>query len=330
MDALAVKIAFAFIFSFLITYYLVPFFSHVATRLQFLDHPDGSIKTHSHAVPYMGGVAVYGGFLSALAFTIPFDSNVSFLIIGTTLLLLLGLTDDLMPLAPYQKFFGQFIIGLSFLKAGFYLKEHLFYNIWNMPLSLLWILTVINAFNLVDVMDGLATTLAISASITFFIMALILGNSIPMIMLAAFIGALGAFLVYNKPPAKIYLGDAGSLFIGGFLAVIPFLLDWGTYSSLGFIAPIIILAIPLLECSALILIRTYKGIPFYQGSPDHFSSYLLANGWRKSHILLYTILLSIILGSVAGILVTGFIEIPGLLFLGATFLIVWIGLFFWK
>lgn len=330
MDAIAAKVAFAFVFSFLITYYLVPVFSAIALRLQFLDRPDGSIKTHAHAIPYMGGIAVYGGFLSALAFTIPFDSNVSFLIIGTTLLLLLGLADDLMPLKAYQKFFGQFIIGLSFLKAGFYLKEHLFYNIWNMPLSLLWIVAIINAFNLVDVMDGLATTLAISASTAFLAIALIFNYPIPLIMLTAFIGALFAFLWYNKPPARIYLGDAGSLFIGGFLATIPFLFDWGMYSPFGFLAPIIILAIPLLECSALILIRSYKGIPFYNGSPDHFSSYLLANGWSKRQILGYVTGLSIFLGAVALLLVAGRIEIVSLLALGSTFLIVWIGLFFWK
>ncbi len=326
MDAIVIKLLFSFFFSFLITFYLTPLLCTLAQRLRFVDQPDGVIKTHRYAVPYLGGVAVYGGFLSGVSLTVPFDSHLFLLIVGLSLLLLLGLVDDLIVLRPYQKFFGQCIVALCFLKAGFYLKHHFFYNIWNIPLSLLWTLAIINAFNLVDVMDGLATLVAIGATLAFMAMAWYLQHGMVFIVLAAFLGSLVAFFWYNKPAARIYLGDTGSLFIGGFLAVIPFLFDWGTYNSYGCLTPCIVLAIPLLELCSLIIIRSYKGIPFYQGSPDHFSLYLLANGWSKIATLKYVAFLSLFINSVAFLFMAGKLSFFTTLLLGLLFLIVWIAI----
>ena len=330
MDVVLIKLFFSFFFSFFITFYLVPFFCSLALTLRFVDVPDGKIKRHINATPYFGGVAVYCGFLCGLAFTMPFENRVFLLLIGTTLLLLLGLIDDLIALRAYQKFFGQVIVALCFLKAGFYLKEHLFYNVWNMPLSLLWILTVINAFNLVDVMYGLATLLAIASTVAFMLVAVYLKHIQVLILLSAFLGPLCAFFVYNRPMARIYLGDSGALFIGGFLATIPFLFDWGTYNRFGYFTPIIILAIPLLECTSLILIRSFQGIPFYQGSLDHFSSYLLAHGWRKSTVLWYVAFLSLYLGIVAFLFSIGFLALAKTVLLGVLFLLIWITALLWK
>jgi UDP-GlcNAc:undecaprenyl-phosphate GlcNAc-1-phosphate transferase len=145
-----------------------------------------------------------------------------------------------------------------------------------------------------------------------------------LIILASFLGSLAAFLWYNKPPARIYLGDAGALFIGGFLAIIPFLIDWGTYNYYGCLTPFIILAIPLLECFSLIIIRSYKRITFYQGSPDHFSSYLIAKKWDRTDLLYYVSGLSIYLGIVAFLFAAGFLSFLGTFLLGLLFLIVWI------
>lgn len=324
MNVAIIKIVFSFIFSFFITLFFIPHFCLLAKRWRFMDTPDGKIKKQSSAVPYLGGVAIYMGFLCGLVFTLPFENKISLLIIGCTLLLLLGLLDDLFQMKPYQKFFGQTIVAFSFLKAGFYLKSHVFYDVWKMPLSIVWILTVINAFNLVDVMDGLATSLAIYATTTLFIVAFLLNHGVVMILLAAFLGPLCAFFVYNRPPAHIYLGDAGSLFIGGFLATAPFLFDWGTYNWYGYLTPLIILGIPLLECTSLILIRTYKGIPFYLGSPDHFCCYLMDNGWSKRAILIYLFIMSFILGLISLAFVFGKISFLETLGLGFLFLIVWI------
>lgn len=290
------RLVFSFSISFLLTFYLVPLFLIIAKKLNILDTPDGSVKVHEKPIPYLGGFAVYFGFITTLSLVFPFENDVFFMLLGSTMLLFTGLIDDILRLQAYQKFFWQFVAAFCFLKSGFYLKESFFLaNMWNFPISLLWILSVVNAFNLVDVMDGLATLIACCATATLLVISLFFGQQALALLLACFLGSLFAFFCYNKPPAKIYLGDAGALFIGGMLATIPFLFKWGTFNSYGFFTPAIILAIPLLEITALILIRTYKGIPFYQASPDHFSIYLQHYGWSKYQILAFILLLSAII-----------------------------------
>lgn len=293
MRLMVIRLLFSFVISFLLTFYLVPLFSTIAIKLRLLDNPDGALKVHKNPTPYLGGLALYLGFIATLSLTFPFENNVLLLVLGSTLLLFIGLIDDILPMKPYQKFFWQTIVAFCFLKSGLYLKESFFLNnVWSIPISLLWILLIINAFNLVDVMDGLATTLALCATFTFFSIAFLMHQHSLALLLISFLGPLCAFFWYNRPTAQIYLGDAGSLFIGGFLATVPFLFKWGTYNVYGFFSPIIILAIPLLELTALILIRSYKKIPFYYGSPDHFSIYLQQKGWSKYKILGFILIFS--------------------------------------
>jgi UDP-GlcNAc:undecaprenyl-phosphate GlcNAc-1-phosphate transferase len=324
MNSCMINVIFSLILSFLVTFYLIPFFCIIAQRLQFVDKPDGMLKRHKAAIPYLGGVAIFCGFLIALAFVCPADSQLFLLLIGLTILLFVGFLDDIVVMRPLQKLFGQLIATFCFLKAGLYLKEHFFFNFWNIPISALWILSIINAFNFVDVMDGLASLIALLATIIFFTIAFFLEMQSVMPLLGAFIGSLLAFFLFNRPDAKIYLGDAGSLFIGGFLAVIPFLFNWGTYNQLGYLTPIIILSIPLLEITSLVLIRSYKGIPFYKGSPDHFSLYLQARGWGKSSILWYIAILYVLICGASLLFVTGRIPFWVLLIMGILFLINWL------
>lgn len=323
MEAVFLKAAFTFGISFLVTFYLVPLCIKIARRLQFIDEPDGKIKQHKQATPYLGGVAVYVGFLTAFCLTFPFENNMLLFFAGSTLLLFIGLIDDLVVLRPSQKFFGQILATICFLKAGLFLKTQFFSNYWNIPISAFWILSVINAFNLVDVMDGLATLLAIGATGSFLTLAVFFNMPMVVILLSAFLGPLMAFFCYNKPTAQIYLGDAGSLFIGGFLATIPFLFNWGVYNPIGYLTPLIILAIPLLEVSTLVVVRSYKKIPFYRGSPDHFSIYLQQNGWSKYWILGYVALVSIVLGIVSFLFITNRISFYLLCLSAGVFLVIW-------
>lgn len=324
-----INACFAGSISCLVTYYCIPLLSTIAYKFGILDQPNGAIKNHKQPTPYLGGLALYFGFIVALGLVVPFYTTIGVFLIGVTILLFVGLIDDLIVLQPYQKFFGQFLGALCFFKAGLHVKEFFFMShAWTIPLSFLWILTVVNAYNLVDVMDGLATTLALCATGTFMVIAYGLGHTELVYILAAFFGSLIAFLRYNWPVASIYLGDAGSLFIGGVLATVPFLIEWTRFNAYGYIAPVIILALPLLEVGALIIIRTWHRIPFFRGSPHHFSIYLRKKGWRIDHILYLSVALSGIL-LVAALLVT-FTKIP-LIYLvlsGVAFVALWIFLIF--
>lgn len=313
----------ASVISCVVTFYIVPLLLKIARKIGAIDAPDGHIKTHTQATPYLGGLAVYIGFITALALTFPFVNNFFLFLVGCTLLLFVGLIDDLTPLSPLQKIVGQSVAVICFLKAGFYLKEGFFHHLWGIPISFLWILTVINAFNLVDVMDGLTTTVTFYATLFFMIYAYNSGSSTVFLLLACFLGTLPAFFWYNKPQARIYLGDSGALFIGGFMGALPFLLEWRLFSHIGFIAPVLILAIPLIELTSLIIIRSYLHIPFYRGSPHHFSLYLKRKKWSVVQVLLFISCISMLFGGIALGVAFGQISLGKLGFLLSISLIVW-------
>lgn len=288
MYGVHVTLLMSVVISCITTWHLVPLIIRIAYKLGVIDNPDGKIKTHKVPTPYLGGVAVYAGFLISLAFIVPSSEYLSPLIIGSTLSLLLGLADDILVLTPLQKFLGQGLAAVCFLKSGLILKTDFFVNsFWHIPFAVLWVMTIINAFNLIDVMDGLATTSALCSSIGFMGVALMTASYDVAYILGAFSGALLGFLWYNKPQAQIYLGDAGSLFIGGLLSAIPFIIPWADFHSSfnSFFIPIIFLAVPLYEVTMLVCIRTWLGIPFYRASPHHFSIILQKRGWSKQHIL---------------------------------------------
>ncbi len=319
------KLAIAGVISFLVSFALVPLLCKLAVRLGVVDVPDGKIKKHETITPYLGGVAVYGGFLAGLALVFPIENSFFFLLVGSSLLLLVGVFDDLVALAPWQKFLGQFIASICFLKGGLYLKESFLYTHWliAIPISLLWILTIVNGFNLIDVMDGLATMTSLGASVSFLAIAFFLGQHDVALLMASLIGALIAFLWYNKPKAQIYLGDAGALFIGGLLSVVPFIFSWSQHNAMGFLTPIVVLAIPLVEVVTLIIIRTAKGIPFYKPSPHHFCLLLRGKGWTVPQILLFVAACSLVLLCVAYAFVLNYLAFRGLIFVMAILLCAW-------
>lgn len=310
------KAVFGFLFALCITLNIVPILIEVGRRWKILDNPDGNLKQHKMPTPYLGGVAVFGGLTMALSIVFPFHNTHLFFFLGITVLLLVGLLDDLVVLAPRQKFFGQVIATLCFLKGGFYLKEQfltalpvLAWPVLWLAVSGLWILTLVNAFNLIDIMDGLASTtaLCLCANLGFF--AYITGAYHVLILVATLAGALCAFLYYNKPVAAMYLGDAGSLFIGGFLAVAPFMIHWGEFGGYGFLAPVVLAGIPLIEVGTLIVIRSYKRIPFWLGSPDHFAIILKRNGWSVRMILAYIAFVSCLLQGIVSAVAFSFISV---------------------
>ena len=284
MYAVFARHVFASFFSFGLAYYLVPIMIKTAHKLKFLDVPDGKIKFHAQTTPYLGGVAIFVPFIATLGLVFPIANHILWFLLGTTLLFFIGLIDDLAVLKPYQKFAAQIIAMLCFLKGGFSLRTQFLSHFVSLGFSAFWILSVINAFNLIDVMDGLSSSVAITATGVFFCFALFTGQYTLSLLLLCFAAPVMAFLWYNKPPARIYLGDAGSLFIGGYLAAMPLFFSWSAYNVLGYLVPLFIFAVPLLEITALVVIRTYLGIPFYHGSPHHFSMFLKARGWSVGAI----------------------------------------------
>ncbi len=261
----------SFILSFLITIYGTPITKKVAHRYKILDYPDGRLKKQKEPVPYMGGVIVYFAFIAPVALLVPFNKELLGILFAGSILLIVGLFDDLQALTPQIKFWFQVIATFVLIKSGIFINL-LFIPYWlNAVLSFLWILSIINAINIIDIMDGLASSIALIASIIIFILSLFNNNFLITILSLSLAGSLFAFLKFNWAPATIYLGDAGSMLVGMILGSLTIMLDYTTYNDSGFILAIGILAIPIFDITYVIILRIFKGISPFLGSPDHFA-----------------------------------------------------------
>ncbi|MFH1461948.1 MAG: MraY family glycosyltransferase [bacterium] len=328
MNAIISRHLFCFIFPLLLAIYIMPLLIKIALKFNILDLPDGRIKKHKLPTPYLGGFALYIPFITTLAIAYPFQNQILWLLLGCTLLLFVGFIDDLKVMTPIQKLAGQIVAVICFLKGGYSLKTDFFSNGFNILFSAFGMLSIINAFNLIDVMDGLVTIVSIFSTLSFLIIAFLFKQYYLTILLLAFLAPLLVFFFYNKPPAKIYLGDAGALFIGGFFAALPQLFNWSSQHYIAYYVPVIILAIPLLELFFLVIIRTLKGIPFYRGSPHHFAIYLKNKGWPISKILYLISFLCLILAIVSFLFLFQFISLFTTFLLGLVFIIFWIFIIF--
>ena len=242
-----------------------------ALQLGILDSPDGQLKNHGGAVPYFGGLAVYLAFLLAVGVFTDFGAETLGLLLSGTIALMVGLIDDFGVLTPSQKLLGQALAALVLIKSGTYIKLT-YLPVWvAIPLSVLWILAVTNALNIIDILDGLASGVAAIAALSIAIANFISGRHAVAFLCIVLCGAILGFLRHNFHPAKIYLGDAGSLFIGFMLASLSMNAGYTRVNLLAVISPVLILGIPLFDLALVMWIRWRRGIPVTKGSPDHFA-----------------------------------------------------------
>lgn len=332
MMSLFYSCSISFLGAFLTSGALTSLVISVANRYSFIDKPDGKLKKHTQSVPYGGGFAIFATWLLMVSLwcglTWMYASDYAYFIAGASILFALGFCDDLYAYRSGTKFLVQMFAALLFLMGGFYLKEDfLLGNIWRIPGSFFWILTITNSFNLIDIMDGLASTVAAGITVSFLATACALGQLDLCVFLSIFLGSITGFLYHNAPSATIYMGDAGSLFVGGTVAILPFCFTWGVYQpELGYIAPAVIMLIPIAEVCALVYIRWNKGISPFTGSPDHFAHYLLRSGYTKYGVLGTVVLHQIFLSTVALAFTMNIISLSCLMVLIVGWIFTWVGM----
>jgi UDP-GlcNAc:undecaprenyl-phosphate GlcNAc-1-phosphate transferase len=293
-----------FVFALILSLYLTPLMRRAALQFGIVDQPDGKLKKHKKPMPYLGGIAIYLAFLLALAFsfTPEFNKEVLGLLLAGTIVLLLGFIDDLGFLKTWVKFAGQLIAVLVLVKSGIFIKLVFLPNYISIPLTFLWLVGMINAFNIIDVMDGLAAGVAFFASVAFFCVALLNGRIMIAIVAITLAGSLLGFLRYNVNPAKIYMGDTGSMFLGLMIGAMAMIGSYTEKNFLGFLAPIVILGIPIFETIQVMFARWRKGIPVVRGSPDHYALRLRAAGLSVQGVIWLSYAAAAILGGL-GILI---------------------------
>ncbi len=280
---------------------LTPMLRKLALRLDIVDHPGGR-KVHELVTPYLGGVAIYLGFVAVVVSLVGFEPQLirqtASLLVGGTLLLAVGLWDDRSGMNPFVKLGGQLMAALIAIWSG--IQFDLAGLAWiDITLSIVWMVGLSNAVNLLDNMDGLSSGLVAISSTFLFLLAAQGGQFLVASMAAALIGACLGFLRYNFGTASIFMGDAGSLFLGFTLAVLglKLRLDHEPHVSLGIL--VLVLALPILDTTLVTFHRIANGRPVYLGGRDHCSHRLVAMGMSRRTAVLTLYLLALGYGVLA-------------------------------
>ena len=276
----------AFVLAAIVALYTTPLMRAAALKFGIVDRPDGKLKRQAEPVPYLGGLAVFLAYLVALGVVFEFNQEVLGILLAGTLMLLVGLIDDLGVLSPWEKLAGEAVAIAVLLKTGLYVHLVFLPVLVAFAISILWLFTVTNALNILDIMDGLATGVAAIAAAFLAAIAVLNGKPTVAAMAAALSGSLLGFLRFNFRPARIYLGDSGSLFIGITVAALAMNGRYTLDNLVGMVTPAIILSVPLFDLVFVSIVRLEKGLSPFRGSPDQFALRLRDAGFSIPAVVL--------------------------------------------
>ena len=312
----------AFAGALLTTLLALPLWRRWCLRTNLVDDP-GHRKIHSAPIPLAGGFAVLTGILlpliggaiflklgvvnfsAAHAIAHGLDRRaleLTVLALGAVAITLLGWLDDKHELKALPKFLGQLLIALAVAAACKRITLFVPSEIFSYAITILWLLTVINAFNFMDNMNGLCAGCGAIGALCFALIAA--ANGEYLVALTGFLmcGALVGFLPWNFPEARAFLGDAGSHLVGYLLAVMAILPHFYTKQNphaLAVLAPLLVLAVPLLDLAQVSLCRTLNKKPFWIGDTNHLSHRLVRAGFSRTRAVLLLWLAAAILGAIA-------------------------------
>jgi UDP-GlcNAc:undecaprenyl-phosphate/decaprenyl-phosphate GlcNAc-1-phosphate transferase len=289
----------ALLLAFAISVAATPAVIRLATRHGYVAHPKAD-RWHSRPTALLGGIALYLAVtVSVLAFG-QLDREMIGVLMGGTLIFILGLIDDILQIKPSSKFLGEILAACVVLYAGlgFDLIANPFLNI---SLTILWVVGITNAFNLLDNMDGLSAGVAAISCLTTFVFSLIQGLPEISVLSLAVLGASLGFLIFNFNPARVFMGDCGSLFLGFTLACTTILGSWEQASNLfGILAiPSLALGVPIFDTLLVTVSRLVSGRGVAVGGRDHTSHRLVGLGMTERKAVLSLYALCAFLGCIA-------------------------------
>lgn len=292
---------FVFLISIVTSLIFTPIIRRIALRFGALDVPNER-KIHTEPIPLWGGLAIYIAYILSL-FLVAFyhAGHLKSIIIGSFPVLLLGIIDDVKPVPATIKLFVLLSLTFWLSKYGIIVKFSGI-HIVNVVVTMLWIVGITSAFNAIDNMDGLASGIAGIVALMFLIVALASGQWAFGLLSCALFGATLGFLPFNFHPAKIFLGNGGSLFLGFNLGIIAIMGEWSTNWFIAFTIPLLIMAMPIFDILYVIVLRYRHGLTPTLGEiinycgKDHLSHRLLGLGFKQRGVVILLYLLSLCLG----------------------------------
>ncbi len=292
------------------SFLLTPAAKVIAHKVNAIDVPKDNRRMHTTPIPRLGGLAIYGSIiLSILVFLWPLSIELQAIIFGASVIVVSGFLDDTKGLSPSMKVIFQLIAALIAIYGGIkvdYISNFLgergsiiSLGIFSYPISILWIIGVTNAINLIDGLDGLADGVSAIAATTLAITSFLFGNIEIGIICLIIAGACLGFLPYNFNPASIFMGDTGALLLGYLFAVITIEGVLKTAATVAVVVPVLILGLPISDTLFAIVRRTMSGKSFAVADKGHLHHRILNLGFSIKKTVLILYLLAIILGVLA-------------------------------
>ena len=312
-NSLTLTSLFAFILALAVAFAATPAVKMLAIRIKAVDVPRDSRRMHKTPIPRLGGLAIFLGFLVSILIFGRTGPQMAAILVGAILLVALGMVDDVVALKPGIKFLGQIVAALIPTLAGVVITRFTnpfsaggYFNlgIFSIPVTILWIVGITNAVNFIDGLDGLACGVSAIATVTMFVIAVLYSEYQIALMMAALAGACLGFLPYNMNPAKIFMGDTGSMFLGYILAVTSIQGLFKFYAVISFAVPFILLGLPIFDTAFAIIRRLAHGQSPLQADRGHVHHRLIDLGFDQKQSVAILYAFSAVLGLTAVLLAT--------------------------
>lgn len=287
----------ALVVAFVASILLTPLVKRLAYRIGAVDKPNYR-KVHDHVMPRLGGLAIFIAFLIGIVVAQPMDKSMIAILIGSFVIIVTGVLDDMLEISPKAKLIGQTIaaaiviffggVQIDFINLPFGGK--LDFGYLSIPLTLIWIIGITNAINLIDGLDGLAAGVSTIALVTLATMAFIMSDMFVLVMALILAASTCGFLFYNFHPAKIFMGDTGALFLGFMISVLA-LLGFKNVTFVSLVIPIVMLGVPISDTFFAIVRRLLNKQPPFSPDKSHLHHRLMSIGFthRQTVLLIYGI-----------------------------------------
>ena len=304
----------AFAVAAVLSYFFTPPVKNFAHKVGAIDVPKDARRMHKKPIPRLGGLAIYGGFLCSILIFGQLDETMLCVLLGAAIIVALGIFDDVLALGAKLKFVVQIVaaaipVCIGDLQIGLFtnlnpLSDTPFVHlgILAVPATIIWIVGITNAVNLIDGLDGLAVGVSSIAAITLLAVALLTGNMPIAITMAALAGACIGFMPYNLNPAKIFMGDTGSTFLGYMLATVSIMGLFKFYAVISFAVPFLILGLPIFDTANAIIRRVAAGRSPMSPDRGHVHHKLIDMGFNQKQAVAILYAISATLGLTAVVL----------------------------
>ena len=314
-NELIIEVMTALLLALIVSFLATPLVRRLAFKIGAVDVPRDSRRMHDHPIPRLGGLAIFLGFLVSVLAYAEIDIEMQGILIGAVIIVVLGIADDIHSLPAKFKFVVQIIAALCAALHGVAIEvinnpnifsdnEYWVLGGWGIPISVIWIVAITNAVNFIDGLDGLADGISTIGALTMLILALILGEHEISLVCGALVGACVGFLPYNLNPARIFMGDTGSTFLGFILACVSIQGLFKYYAVISFLVPFIILGLPIFDTASAIIRRLLKGQSPMVADRSHIHHKLIDMGLNQKQAVSTLYIVSGVLGLSAVLLAT--------------------------